>query len=368
MRRSVILEIVPALLVILASVHAAAGSVWTVAKDGSGDFERVSDACGVAVSGDTIQILPGSYGPDVHTLIEEKALAIIGIGAVPSDVSLQMTLTFGYCDGTSVENLRFRDVDVSAIRVWGGSIAMRRCRFEGNGGDVHIVRGGAIYGTDEPIISVEDCVFVRNEATGTYGRGGAIYSGSAFFTVRDCVFFDNSATVEGGAIYAGNESVIERCVFYRNAAGGGAAVSVGFAVSVSNCTFLRNRVTDGFGGAIEAFLWDTVIDHCIVAGTVGGAALVCPGSAITQCCCLWDNEHGDGDWWGCGILGSLGNYSADPMFCDPEICDVGLLPGSPCLPGNHGGYECGLVGAYGEGCGEVPVRTITWGGIKALYR
>jgi hypothetical protein len=58
----------------------------------------------------------------------------------------------------------------------------------------------------------------------------------------------------------------------------------------------------------------------------------------------------------------------DPMFCDPEICDVGLLPGSPCLPGNHGGYECSLIGAYGEGCGQIPAREITWGGIKTLFR
>jgi hypothetical protein len=41
------------------------------------------------------------------------------------------------------------------------------------------------------------------------------------------------------------------------------------------------------------------------------------------------------------------------------------------LPGNHpDGYECGLIGAWGEGCSCGPSETepTTWGAIKAMYK
>jgi hypothetical protein len=38
--------------------------------------------------------------------------------------------------------------------------------------------------------------------------------------------------------------------------------------------------------------------------------------------------------------------------------DYRLEPGSPCLPGNHPyGYDCGLIGAHGIGCGLVGAGT-----------
>jgi hypothetical protein len=46
-----------------------------------------------------------------------------------------------------------------------------------------------------------------------------------------------------------------------------------------------------------------------------------------------------------------GNTSVDPLFCDPAAGDYTLAANSPCLPGQHpDGYDCGLIGALGEGC------------------
>jgi hypothetical protein len=41
------------------------------------------------------------------------------------------------------------------------------------------------------------------------------------------------------------------------------------------------------------------------------------------------------------------------------------------LPGNHpDGYDCGLIGALGQGCicGPSPTVGTTWGAIKSIYR
>ena len=83
--------------------------------------------------------------------------------------------------------------------------------------------------------------------------------------------------------------------------------------------------------------------------------------------------HGNagGDWIGgiAGQLGVSGNFSADPLFCDPDNGDFTLSSQSPCLPGNHpDGADCGLIGALGQGCDPVSVEPETWAGIKSRYR
>jgi len=56
-----------------------------------------------------------------------------------------------------------------------------------------------------------------------------------------------------------------------------------------------------------------------------------------------------------------GNIIADPLFCDVWAGDFTVDAASPCLPGNHPeGVDCGLIGAFGEGCngiGQPPVIT-----------
>ena len=69
-----------------------------------------------------------------------------------------------------------------------------------------------------------------------------------------------------------------------------------------------------------------------------------------------------------------GNFSADPLFCNPDAGDFTLAADSPCLPGQHPhGDDCGLIGALGQGCAsstEVPdpsVLPTTWGVVKSLF-
>lgn len=189
-------------------------------------------------------------------------------------------------------------------------------------------------------------------------------------TIRDCLFSDNVADGNGGALYLG-DSTVENCVFIRNTARTGAALWIEHSMTVRNCTFLANTVTDVStpGGAVMMDgLPSSERSHLIVAGTVGGAAIDCPDAGEYGCCDFWNNEAGDYSGWLCGVLPSYGDISADPMFCNPAAGDVRLSAGSPCLPGAHGGVECGLMGAKGLGCDLVPVSAMTWGRFKVLYR
>jgi hypothetical protein len=96
--------------------------------------------------------------------------------------------------------------------------------------------------------------------------------------------------------------------------------------------------------------------------------VLCHGYGEFQCCDVWGNELGDwvGGLW-CFNVPELGNFSEDPLLCDPLEADLGLGDGSPCLPGVHGGMECGQIGAYGLGCGMSAIISTTWGRLKSLY-
>ncbi len=100
------------------------------------------------------------------------------------------------------------------------------------------------------------------------------------------------------------------------------------------------------------------MDKTIIAFSIEEEAVCCGAgsSVISTCCDIYGNEGGD--WVGCiaGQDSINGNFSADPLFCDPANSDFTLDIASPCLPGNHpNGEDCGLIGALGQGCGEIMV-------------
>jgi hypothetical protein len=89
-----------------------------------------------------------------------------------------------------------------------------------------------------------------------------------------------------------------------------------------------------------------------------------------ECTDIFGNEGGN--WVGAiAVLnGVQGNFSSDPGFCRAHAGYYRLCDTSPCLPGNHGGYACGLIGALGQGCscGPSRVEPSTWGAIKSMFR
>jgi predicted outer membrane repeat protein len=142
--------------------------------------------------------------------------------------------------------------------------------FGGNGGN-----GGAIYVVDGDLI-VDGSTFSDNEAD----YGGAIHhAGTGTTTIRDCTFSGNAANERAGALFITDDAVVsaERVLFQdNNTQGNGGAIrwedaSNNATVTLEECSFLRNEA-DGYGGAIAvnvsgdlvirdtAFLLNTALD------------------------------------------------------------------------------------------------------------
>ena len=211
--------------------------------------------------------------------------------------------------------------------------------------------GGALECQDYGSPTIQNCIFEGNEAYS--GDGGAIFADQSEPEISGCIFRGNTASSGGG--FAGYYNVVPtltECLFDNNSATESGGALYGFdahAPVVTNCTFFGNAAPSGSGCAFEESAAAT-LDRCIITAGAGGAAISCAplvAPAIT-CTDIYDNEGGD--WTGliAPLLGTAGNISADPFFCDPDAGSFKIHTSSPCAPENSQG--CGQIGAYGIGC------------------
>jgi parallel beta-helix repeat protein len=85
------------------------------------------------------------------------------------------------------------------------------------------------------------------------------------------------------------------------------------------------------------------ISRNIVVGSIAGECLDCRDSNPNITCNnVWNDQDGLGD---CDV--GEGNFSADPLFCDPDNGDYRLQASSPCHPEST---ACGVIGALPVGC------------------
>ena len=130
-----------------------------------------------------------------------------------------------------------------------GSLNVFNSKFIGNLADE---LGGAIYSYDSLII--KKCKFISNKADDDYG--GAILTHGKICSVSDSEFMNNSANVDGGAIWSDESVSVKNSIFKYNQASGasvfqscGGAIKSSEDVKVDNCTFSNNHAKD-YGGAI----------------------------------------------------------------------------------------------------------------------
>jgi hypothetical protein len=218
------------------------------------------------------------------------------------------------------------------------------CSFVGNSGGA----GGAVRLSYFSSPRIEYCVFQENTAR----NGAALDSDSSTPRIRYSIFAGNSADETGGAIrfnYAGD------------------------AFSADHLTLFGNHAGDHGSGIFCSSNADVYVSNSILAYGTGAEAVYCRfGGRVTLNCCDVCCNAG-GNWIECisGQYGINGNIMACPSFCDARSGDFHLCDESPCLPGNHPhGYDCGLIGAWGEGCtcGPSRIQVTTWGMLKRMHR
>ena len=222
------------------------------------------------------------------------------------------------------------------------------CNFTDN----HATNGGGLYCLDSnPVLT--GCVFREN--IGLHGAGGGVILKNAVQPQIDSCWFEGNNGRKGGGIacWEGDSApVIRHCTFVRNFAVDGAGVICKRShPTIIGCTFYDNESDWGSAGCIMDYA-DPTIENTIMAFNYPGASIHCRDTTATvtlTCSDIYGNVGGD--WVNCYAdqAGVSGNFSADPVFCNPNSGDLTLDAFSPCLsaPG------CGQVGAFGLGCGVV---------------
>lgn len=246
------------------------------------------------------------------------------------------------------------------VACWGGELTARECGFTensaglGGGGGLWLwhLTGNAI---------VEGCVF-RGDSQGVLGCI------SSELAVSNCLFVDNHGEGHGTAMYFEECSPsVQRCTFARDSSGdGGSGVECfnNASPTIRSCTFYAMH-----GSVIRAELNSfPVLETTIIAAADSGQAVECVGTsgATLACCDLYGNAGGD--WVGCiaDQYGVNGNFSADPLFCDPHHENLTLAATSPCAPENSPG-DCGLIGAWPVDC-EIPMGLRELAGTEGRLR
>ena len=208
---------------------------------------------------------------------------------------------------------------------------------------------------------IDNCDILYNSTRGT--GGGIAYTDGATGLVRNSRIIGNTTAdpyCYGAGISCQSSSpTFRNLLVAHNAALGlgsdGGGIDIQFAPSplIENCTLVGNSTAAGglAGGILVQWFATPQIVNTIIAESVAGAAIACvySGQPTVTGSNLWQNEGGDGI---CGIDGGC-NFSADPLFCDPDDGNYRLQPDSPCAPGNHpDGSDCGqsYCGAFPAGC------------------
>lgn len=326
-----------------------------------GEFETLGAVFAQIASGDTILVAPGTYaGPGNRDILVRKTDFVLISEKGPAETVLDLDRSRGtyllqlelQTRETLIEGFTFRRSEgASALVIRSSGPVIRNCIFRDNRGGNS---GGLLTQGTSPAL-IESCLFENN--TGTWG-GGAGCNGTAQAEFVSCRFFENEA-IEGGGLGFfgawGDATVrIEHCIFGRNTADRGGAISISLNSShlelvVEGCTVSENSANDEGGG-----LWcsgagqDTIlIERTILSGNASprGPDLHtrCDPPVIGCSAVHPDSIFGD-------VVYGDDNVSQDPLLCLAGDLEnrYRLEEGSPCLPEFS---PCGeRIGALGVGC------------------
>ncbi|MFN0137221.1 MAG: right-handed parallel beta-helix repeat-containing protein [Phycisphaerae bacterium] len=177
--------------------------------------------------------------------------------------------------------------DFAAAGMWciNSQITLRNCVFRDN---TATFDGGAIY-VDGGLPRIQDCRFERNSAGGSGGAIAVNYNG--LLHVRDCSFEENFAGFGGAAInffQTGGDIVASSFALGSARWGGGIALDQA-SVRLDGCHFSDNEATFDGSGAIDVWISTLVLSNSILrdntAATSGGAIYVQNSTTarITNC-------------------------------------------------------------------------------------
>lgn len=313
----------------------------------------IASAVAAAQNGDVVQVSGGVYydsGIDLYNPNSGAPLLITIRGSNDSDNPTVIDTQGAYYafyafnannslvfDGLEIRNATWHAVYCAP----GSSPIFRNCIFRSNTGP----GGSAVisYNAGPQFIN---CVFIDNYAS---NEGGAVYCDGGNPQFTDCGFYGNHAHYGGGFAYEAAQATLTNCTFVNNTAtyyGGGVrgkyAESAGIGAYLYNCTFDSNHAYNGSGGGVCN---DAGLIHLIgctltnntpnaafnvIYGANGAAAL----PMTIESCEIHGNGHADGksEVQIDGLVLLVGenhiSHHSPPAACSFDLNADGVVDGS----------------------------------------
>ncbi len=294
------------ILLVFSSTPATAATYF-VASDGTGDYPTIEAAVQACVSGDVIELGDGTFTGPGNRDITVGELAI-------------------------------------TVRSQSGDATQCIIDLQGSASEHHF--GFSFYlidGPNPPQSRLEQITIMNG-----YSGGGAAISVAimAMPTLDGCLLLHNTGELAGGAVGGDGGIHLEGCTLVDNVCGpyGGSAIAL-----------------EDWGGL--------QVSNTIIAFGTGGppVAYSAAGAVSFSCTDIYGNDAGD--WVGpiAEYLGSNGNISLDPFFCNRSDGDFRLREDSPCAPFSPQNPSCDLAGALPVACPGTPVEWTSWGSIRARF-
>ena len=352
--------------VVSATTRREQTATFRLEPDGSGDFATIQEALDAAISGDVIELAPGTYrgagnrdldfaGKALTLMTAPGAAEAAVIDCEGSSADPHRAILFESFEGrdTRIEDLvlqgGFAPAETQPTTRYGGAVLCRgdtsptflRVTFRQNAA----VYGGAVF-TTGAAPRFEDCAFEENEAE---SGGGAVYGsgepagGGASFHLLDCIFEANVAAASGGALMFSNGGapVIEACTFLENESplGGALKVQSDVTATFDDCFFVRNRASGGdypSGGAVhlhggaaagaDAEFYNCHFEENSAADQAGAVYCSEHGRATFSDCVFRENQASEGaalycyaasgpTLTGCTLSGNLTEASSAAIVC-----------------------------------------------------
>lgn len=227
-----------------------------------------------AVDGDSILIDFSGSLDLTSTLLINKGVTIIG----PSPIHFTIDFT-GITSGSGID-----------INAPGGTVNLENVTFQNYAAAEH-----AVNVTDVAQLNVKLCQFTNNSSAS--GNGGAVNINvgvSAYF--ESTSFYQNSSAADGGAIYHSGFSLIFRnCSFLDNQAQWGGAVYMSGDGEFTHCTFFNNAATMSGGAVfIDSGANDVKFGSCLFDNTNGDNVYDAGTAANSLGNNLMDDDAGTG--------------------------------------------------------------------------
>ena len=209
---------------------------------------------------DIIHLAKGNYFLDTTISAQYNNLTVYGAGMDKTIVTSHHALT--------IKHFYLSDLTLSGVNIINhGTIEIKNVTVENAQASINDQYnnsfGGAIYNPGEhydPYLYLTNCVFINNSAR----YGGAIYMTHGHLKIINTTFDSNTAYNYGGAIAAGENSIID--IYDSNFINdksekdsGGAIYFWGATVNIKNSDFMN--CYGQFGGAICDLASDTIISN-----------------------------------------------------------------------------------------------------------